>query len=78
MAFDRKSKAKISGDNLAGSPLAGIVEISDRRIDAIAGGQYGPPNSPPHPPRPTPAPTPGYPTWGPPLPNHPAWGPYPS
>jgi hypothetical protein len=78
MAFERKSKNKLSSENLAGSELDGIVELGDHQVGSIAGGQYGPPNAPAPTPSPTPAPTPGYPSWGPPLPNSPAWGPYPS
>jgi len=78
MALERKSKATLSDENLAGSELEGIVELDDRQVGSIAGGQYGPPNAPAPTPSPTPSPTPGYPSWGPPLPNSPAWGPYPS
>jgi len=78
MAFQRKSKVKLSEENLAGSALDGIVALDDHQTSVIAGGQYGPPNSPAPSPSPSPSPTPGYPTWGPPLPNSPAWGPYPS
>jgi hypothetical protein len=78
MAFERRSKAKLSDKNLVGSALDGIVELGDQQTNSIAGGQYGPPNAPAPSPTPTPSPTPGYPSWGPPLPNSPAWGPYPS